>query len=160
MGPQPEGEVIVKLTHRRAVASDVPFMIRQVVEDSVTPTDDDPAAADPRYAAAFQTIDADPNQELWITEVNGEPIGSFQLTFTPGLMRHGMWRGTIESVHVSPAHRSKGVGGAMMQFAIERCRARGCGLVQLTSNKDRIDAHRFYERLGFSKSHDGFKRAL
>ena len=82
---------------------------------------------------------------------------TFQLTFIPGIMRRGMWRGLIESVHVSPEHRNKGLGKAMMGWAIEQCRARGCGMVQLTSNKKRVDAHRFYRTLGFAQSHEGFK---
>lgn len=72
-------------------------------------------------------------------------------------MRRGMWRGQIEVVHVAANHRNRGLGSQMMRWALERCRERGCGMVQLTSNKKRLDAHRFYERLGFHKSHEGFK---
>jgi GNAT superfamily N-acetyltransferase len=72
-------------------------------------------------------------------------------------MRRGMWRGMIEVVHVDAGHRSRGLGSQMMEWALARCRERGCGMVQLTSNKQRTDAHRFYERLGFLKSHEGFK---
>ena len=150
----------MRLAHRRGALSDLRFIIGQVVEDSVTPTGDDPSAADPHYATAFAIIDADPNQEIWIAELEGEPVGSFQLTFIPGLMRRGMWRGQMEGVHVASAHRNKGLGQEMMRFAIERCRQRGCGVVQLTSNKKRLDAHRFYARLGFEATHEGFKLYL
>ncbi len=68
-----------------------------------------------------------------------------------------MWRGLIEGVHISSAHRNKGLGGELIDWAVERCRERGCGMAQLTSNKKRLDAHRFYERLGWKKSHEGFK---
>jgi GNAT superfamily N-acetyltransferase len=147
-------------TFRPARPSDLPFMIAQSVEDSVLPTGDDPTASDPHYAEAFATIVADPNQEIWIAELQDNPVGSFQITFIPGLMRHGMWRGQVEGVHIASEHRNKGLGAEMMRFAIERCRARGCGVVQLTSNKKRVDAHRFYRRLGFEASHEGFKLFL
>ncbi|HVW93422.1 MAG TPA: GNAT family N-acetyltransferase, partial [Devosia sp.] len=117
-------------------------------------------AQDEAYQAALAAINADPNQELIVAELDGTPVGTFQLSYIPGLMRQGMWRGQIESVHVSPDRRSKGIGGEMMRWAIERCRARGCGLVQLTSNKSRTDAHRFYNRLGFAQTHEGFKLFL
>jgi GNAT superfamily N-acetyltransferase len=150
----------MRLAHRRGTLGDLPFIVRQVIEDSVAPTGDDPTASDPHYARAFAVIDADPNQEIWIAELDGDPVGSFQLTFIPGLMRRGMWRGQVEGVHIAAVHRNKGLGAEMMRFAIERCRERGCGVVQLTSNKKRLDAHRFYKRLGFEASHEGFKLFL
>lgn len=148
------------LTYREATIDDLPFIIMQVVEDSVTPVDEDITAADPRYARAFDAIAADPNHEIWIVEQDGAPIASFQLSYIPGLMRRGGWRGLIEGVHVVRTHRGGGVGGEMMRWAIDRCRERGCVLVQLTSNKQRKDAHRFYERLGFAATHEGFKLTL
>lgn len=146
---------MTRLTFRNAAVADLPFIIGLVIEDSVVPTDDDPA-----YREALAAIDADPNQEMWIAELEGQRIGCFQLTFTPGLMRRGAWRATIEVVHIAAAHRNAGHGGEMMRFAVERSRERGCAMVQLTSNKKRVDAHRFYERLGFSRSHEGFKLYL
>ncbi len=149
-----------RLTFRAATTVDLPFIIALGIEDSVTPPGDDPDAVDPAYAAALAAIDADPNQELFVAELAGERVGTFQLTYTPGLMRRGMWRGTIEGVHVVAAQRSRGLGSEMMRWAIGRCRERGCGVVQLTSNKKRADAHRFYVRLGFAQSHEGFKLYL
>lgn len=150
-----------RLTYRPARAADLPFIVAQIVEDSVVPTGDDPSATDPGYAEALAAIAADPNQEMWIAELDGAPVGAFQLTFIPGIMRRGMWRGQVEGVHISSAHRSKGLGSEMMRFAIERCREHNCGVVQLTSNKKRLDAHRFYvEKLGFEQSHEGFKLYL
>jgi GNAT superfamily N-acetyltransferase len=149
---------MTRLTYRAATVADLPFIVTQIVDDNVVDTGDDPAAVDPGYAKALAAIDADPNQEMWIAELDGQPLGCFQLTFTPGLMRRGMWRSTIEVVHIVPSRRSGGLGTEMMRFAIERSREKGCGMVQLTSNKKRIDAHRFYvDRLGFKQSHEGFK---
>jgi GNAT superfamily N-acetyltransferase len=149
------------LVYRAATQADLPFIIAQIVNDSVIAIDDDPAdAMGEGYLKALAAIEADPNQEMFIVEEKGQRVGCFQLTYIPGLMRHGMWRGLIEVVHVIPERRSSGIGSAMMRWALERCRERGCGMVQLTSNKQRADAHRFYERLGFSKSHEGFKFLL
>ena len=146
------------LTYRDATPADLPFIIALIVEDSVVAIDDDPAdAGSPAYVDALAAITADPNQEMLIAERDGVPVGCFQLSYLPGLMRRGMWRGQIEVVHIAAAHRNGGLGSEMMRWAVERCRARGCGMVQLTSNKQRLDAHRFYERLGFAKSHEGFK---
>ena len=149
------------LTYRAATAADLRFIIELIVEDSVISTGDDPAdAAHPDYVEALAAIDADPNQEMLIVERDGQRVGCFQLSYLPGLMRRGMWRGLIEVVHVAETHRNLGIGSDMMRWAVERCRERGCAMVQLTSNKKRLDAHRFYERLGFLKSHEGFKYYL
>ena len=147
-----------RLTYRSAMPGDLPFLIGMIVEDSVVSTGDDPADAfDDDYIKALATIAADPNQEMIVVELEGDAVGCFQITYIPGLMRHGSWRGLLEVVHVRADKRNLGLGSEMMRWAIERCRERNCGLVQLTSNKKRIDAHRFYERLGFQKSHEGFK---
>lgn len=149
------------LRFRPASSADLPFIIELLAVDSVgAPMDDPTDAHNEAYEAALAAIAADPNQELIVAELDGAPVGTFQLSYIPGLMRRGMWRGQIENVHVSPAQRSKGLGAEMMRWAIERCRAHGCGLVQLTSNKARTDAHRFYNRLGFTQSHEGFKLFL
>ncbi len=150
-----------ELTFRDAVPSDLPFIITLVVEDSVITTNDDATdAMAPEYLAALAAVDADPNQRMIIAELDGEAVGTLQLTFIPGLMRRGMWRCLVEQVHIAAPHRSKGLGGRMIEWAIEESRARGCGMVQLTSNKKRLDAHRFYRRLGFAQSHEGFKLML
>ena len=146
------------LAYRPARPDDLAFIISLIVEDSVVATEDraeDALGQD--YRAALAAIDADPNEEMWVVERDGTAVGCFQLSFLPGLMRRGMWRGQIEVVHVPESMRNLGIGSQMMHWALERCRARGCGMVQLTSNKKRGDAHRFYERLGFNKSHEGFK---
>ena len=152
---------LMPLTYRAATPGDLPFIIGLVVEDSVIDTGDDAAdAMHSDYRDALAAIDADPNQEMIVVELDGEPVGCFQLSYLPGLMRRGMWRGQIEVVHVSEARRNLGIGSEMMRWAVERCREHNCSMVQLTSNKKRGDAHRFYERLGFLKSHEGFKLYL
>lgn len=146
------------LSYRAATPDDLPFIVGLIVEDAVVATAD--SVADARHAdyqTALAAIDADPNQEMIVVEADGAPVGCFQLTYLPGLMRRGMWRGMIEVVHVADGVRNRGYGTQMMRWALERCRERGCGMVQLTSNKKRTDAHRFYERLGFLRSHEGFK---
>ena len=146
------------LAYRAATPADLPLIIALIVEDSVISTGDDPSdAAHPDYVNALAEITNDPNQEMIVVEADGVPVGCFQLSYLPGLMRRGMKRGQIEVVHVAQTHRNRGIGGEMMRRAVERCRENGCSMVQLTSNKKRLDAHRFYERLGFLKSHEGFK---
>lgn len=150
-----------RLTYRDATPDDLGFIVRLIVDDSVVATDDRrDEPHHPRYLAAFDAIASDPNQRLVIAELDGQPVGTQQLSFIPGINRLGEWRCLIEAVHIAPEHRRKGYGGEMIGWAIAEARARGCGLVQLTSNKLRLDAHRFYERLGFKKSHEGFKLTL
>lgn len=113
------------------------------------------------YAAGFDAVQADPNNQLYVAlDGAGEPVGMFQLTFIPGLSYMGVLRGQIEGVRTRTDRRGRGVGAEMMRFAIEASRERGCALVQLTTNKERADAHRFYKRLGFEASHEGMKLRL
>jgi GNAT superfamily N-acetyltransferase len=151
----------VSLTFRRAVEADLPFIVKLLTEDAVRVTDDKPDEPfHSRYVAALRELSADPNQMMMLAVLDGETVGTVQLTFIPGISSLGMKRCLVEAVHIAPAHRSKGLGTQMIQWAIEQGRERGCGMVQLTSNKKRLDAHRFYERLGFLKSHEGFKYYL
>ena len=112
------------------------------------------------YVHAFREIDADPNNELIVAELDGDVIGTMQLTFTPSISFRGGKRCTVESVRVDEKHRGKGIGREMMLWAIDRAREKGCISTQLTTHRDRNDAHRFYESLGFSKSHVGMKLKL
>ncbi len=112
------------------------------------------------YTAAFRQIDADPAHLLLVAEHDGRLVGTFQLSFLPGLARRGALRAQIEAVRVAESQRGSGLGAAMMRWAIDEARRRGCALVQLTSDKARTDAHRFYARLGFVASHEGMKLAL
>ena len=112
------------------------------------------------YHTAFVTIKADENQLLAVFEYRDTLVGCLQLSFIPGLSWQGMWRGQIEAVRISKTHRSKGFGTEMIGWAVEECRARNCGLVQLTSDKTRAKAVAFYQSLGFHPSHEGFKLSL
>ena len=112
------------------------------------------------YRTAFASIDRNPNQFLAVIERNGEIVGTAQLTFMVGLSHRGMWRADIEAVRVRSGLRGSGVGSMLIEWCIDAARERECGMVQLTSNASRRDAHRFYERLGFTASHTGFKLKL
>ncbi len=112
------------------------------------------------HVRAFAAIEADPRNELLVLDDGGLVVGCLQITYIPGLGRGGGERALIEAVRVRADRRNAGLGRALIQLAIERARARGCVLVQLTSNKRRAEAHRFYGSLGFVASHDGFKLAL
>lgn len=112
---------------------------------------------DERYVAAFGDIEADPNNELIIAEQDGAVVGTLQITYAPNLTHKGAMRATIEGVRVTPSLRSSGIGTRMLNWAIDRCRSRGCGLVQLTSDLVRGDAIEFYRGLGFKHTHAGLK---
>lgn len=109
---------------------------------------------------AFAAIAANPHDELWVGEREGEVVATLQLTVLHGLSRGGMKRALIEAVRVRADLRGQGIGEALLQRAINRARERGCGVVQLTSDLRRVDAQRFYARLGFEHSHAGMKRML
>ena len=116
---------------------------------------------DPRYLSAFAAIEADANQLLAVaTDASDQVVGCLQLSFIPGMSRTGMWRGQIESVRIARDLRGSGLGSEFIEWAIVQCAERGCGLVQLTSDKTRVDSIRFYEKLGFVASHEGLKRNL
>jgi len=146
---------------REAREADLPAIVALLAEDQISATPEDPSEPlDPGYAAALRAIAADPNEVLAVAELDGQVVGTLQLSFLPGLAQRGMWRGQIEAVRVSSMLRSKGLGKEMIEWAVAQCRARGCGLVQLTSNNARTRAHTFYEKLGWAKSHAGFKLKL
>jgi GNAT superfamily N-acetyltransferase len=130
-----------------------------LAEDTI-PAGRETDPADPRYRAAFDAIAADPNQLLVAAELGGRVVGTLQLSFLPGLSFRGAWRGQIEAVRIASDVRGRRYGEELIAWAVERCRDRDCFLVQLTSSNARTDAHRFYERLGWTKSHTGFKLKL
>ena len=112
------------------------------------------------YVRAFEAIDADPAHLLLVAEADGQVVATMQLSFLPGLARRGALRAQIEAVRVHADRRGSGLGRAMVTWAIAEAQRRGCALVQLTSDKQRPEEHRFYSRLGFVASHEGFKLAL
>ena len=150
------------LTFRLAARSDVPAILELLADDEVSRARDGAIseAADAAHWAAFEAIDADPRNELIVVEEDRVPVGTFQLTFTPSLSRGGGERMTIEAVRVRSDRRGGGAGRQMMGWALDRGRERGCRLAQLTTDKRRADARRFYESLGFVASHEGMKLAL
>ena len=109
------------------------------------------------YEAALEAILRDPNNEILVACRGAEVVASLQVTYTPSLSYRGSWRATIESVRTARALRGRGIGTAFLRWSIERARERGCRIVQLSTNKHRPDARRFYERLGFHASHEGMK---
>ncbi|MBL7253762.1 GNAT family N-acetyltransferase [Paractinoplanes lichenicola] len=150
---------------RTAVRADVPAILALLADDDISRArgfGDAPVAeeVDAAIWAAFDEIDADPNNELLVADDDGEVVATCQLTFTPGLSRNGTRRMTIEAVRVRTDRRGDGLGRTFMVFALDRGRERGCRVAQLTTDKRRGDAHRFYERLGFEASHEGMKLAL
>ncbi len=147
------------LVMREARAADLPAILGMLSQDTI-PADRETDAADPRYLAAFEAIGADPNQLLVAAELEGRVVGTLQLSFIPGLSFRGAWRGQIEAVRIAEGMRGQGLGARLIEWAVEQCRARGCFMVQLSSSSSRTDAHRFYERLGWSQSHKGFKLKL
>ena len=150
-----------KAVFRAAAASDLLAIVRLIADDGLGRGREDVSEPlNPRYLEAFRAVQADPNQLLAVAERAGTVVGTLQLSFIPGVSRLGSWRGQIEAVRVAASERGTGLGGQMLEWAIAECRHRGCSLVQLTADKTRTDAHRFYERLGFTASHDGFKLTL
>ncbi|WP_328334076.1 GNAT family N-acetyltransferase [Kribbella sp. NBC_00382] len=144
---------------RRATATDVPGIVAMLADDEIGATRENPADLTP-YAAAFTAIEADPNQVLVVAERNGDLVGTLQLTIVPGLSRQGATRALVEAVRVASSARGSGLGTTLMEWSIEEARARDCAILQLTSDKARTDAHRFYLNLGFTQSHEGFKYQL
>jgi GNAT superfamily N-acetyltransferase len=146
---------------RKATAEDLPAIVRMLADDKLGAKRERYESPLPEsYRRAFEAIDADPSHELVVACVDGEVSGVLQLTFLQYLTHQGGQRALIEAVRVDSARRSQGVGKAMFEWAIERARQRGCHMVQLTTDKSRPDAKRFYESLGFVASHEGMKLAL
>lgn len=144
---------------RRATASDVAAIVAMIADDQLGATRESLDDLTP-YLAAFEQIDADSNQLLVVADRNDEVIGTLQLTIIPGLSRRGSTRGLIEAVRVAAPARGSGLGTTLVRWAVEESRTRGCALVQLTSDKSRTEAHRFYTNLGFANTHEGFKLKL
>ncbi|MFC9243769.1 GNAT family N-acetyltransferase [Streptomyces sp. NPDC057136] len=145
---------------RTATRRDLPAVVALLSdEDSVV--DPRTVDVDEAYTRAFEAVDADARNEIVvIDEGDGTVLGCLQLTYIPGLGRHGQERALIEAVRVRADRRGAGLGRRLLTSAIDRARGRGCTLVQLTSNKRREEAHRLYGSLGFARSHDGFKLTL
>ena len=144
---------------RDATEADLPAILAMLADDMLG-AGRETGTVDPAYLAAFRAIQAEPNCRKLVAVLDGRIVGCFQLNLLPGLGRRGSWRAQIESVRVVQDRRNAGIGAAMMGWAIAEARRRGCGLVQLTTDKRRGDAHRFYRRLGFEATHEGMKLIL
>ncbi|MEU3456046.1 GNAT family N-acetyltransferase [Micromonospora sp. NPDC006766] len=144
---------------REAVRADLPALIALLADDVLGKARDF-TEVDDAYEKAFADIAADPRNHLVVADLGGELVGCMQITYIPGLGRHGAERSLIEAVRVRSDLRGRGLGREMMTWAVDRARERGCALVQLTTDKTRADAHRFYRNLGFVASHEGMKLAL
>lgn len=141
------------LAFRRARAEDVPAIVRMLADDPLGATRErDEHPLPESYARAFRAIDADPNNEL-VVACRSERV-------VPSLTYQGGWRALIEGVRVASGERSQGSGKMLFEWAIARARERGCHMAQLTTDKARPDARRFYESLGFVASHEGMKLRL
>ena len=146
---------------RRATRGDVPEIVRLLADDPLGSRRENYQNPLPQsYYDAFDEINRDQHNELVVVEVNGEVIGTLQLTLIPYLTYRGGRRAQIEAVRVDQRYRSYGIGSRLFEWAITRAREEQCHLVQLTTDNTRSDAHRFYERLGFVASHAGMKLDL
>lgn len=148
----------MELVYRNAVENDLPALIQMLADDDLGGKREDfSVVLNSNYIAAFNSIESDPNNELIVACYNNNIIGMLQLTFIPYLTYIGSWRCLIEGVRIHSKHRGQGLGRKTFEWAIARAQAKNCRLIQLTSDKTRIDALRFYESLGFIASHEGFK---
>ena len=148
-------------TFRRARADDVPDIVRLLADDPLGATRERYESPLPEsYARAFRAIEQDANNELVVACRGERVVGVLQLTYIPSLTYQGGWRALIEGVRVDSGERSQGLGKTLFEWAIARARERGCHMVQLTTDKARPDAKRFYEGLGFVASHEGMKLHL
>ena len=148
-----------ELVLRQARREDVPAIVAMLADDALGATRESPGDLAPYYKAYDQIV-RDPNHMLLVADVGGEVVGTLTLNILHGLARQGAVRGQIEAVRISANHRGKKYGEKMIHAAIDMAREKGCVLVQLTTDKTRKDAHRFYERLGFKSTHEGMKLNL
>lgn len=150
-----------RLSFRTASERDLTTLVRLLADDPLGSSREvvsDPVQ--PEYAEAFRIIDSDPHQEVLVATLDGEVVGMLQITYVPSLTYRGSWRGQIEGVRVSARVRSLGVGRRLVEEAVDRARTRGCRMVQLTTDKERPRAIRFYEGMGFTATHEGMKLHL
>lgn len=152
---------MTNLTLRRATVDDLPSIVSLLANDALGATrEDSRLPLQSAYLRAFEAIDADPNQFLVVAVADEEVVGTLQLSFTPNISHLGSWRAQIEAVRMHERMRGSGLGRRLFEWSFEQARRRDCVLIQLTCDRTRPDAHRFYESLGFLPSHTGFKMKL
>lgn len=144
---------------RRATAADVPLIVALLADDELGAAREFPDEPEP-YETAFAVINADPHQLLIVAERDATVVATLQLSYLTGLSRRGASRAQIEGVRVAASERGNALGAYLLQWCIAKSREWNCQIVQLTSDKTRTDAHRFYERCGFVPTHEGFKLNL
>lgn len=151
----------MQLTYREAEHQDLTQLVAMLADDKLgAQREDNSSPLNDRYIQAFRHISSDPNNELTVVTSNNKIVGMLQLTFIPYLTHTGSWRCLIEGVRIHKDCRGQGLGTKFFEWAITRAKEKGCNLVQLTSDKQRPDAIRFYENLGFEATHEGFKLKL
>jgi ribosomal protein S18 acetylase RimI-like enzyme len=153
-----------EVTFRDARRADVPQIVALLADDALGASREAGPGRDgdlgDAYWSAFEQVEASPNNRIIVAEAAGQVVGTLQLTLIPGLSRQGMTRAQIEAVRIAGSQRGQGLGHTMINWAIAQAREAGCGLVQLTSDKQRPGAIRFYESLGFTTTHEGLKLPL
>ncbi|WP_088331841.1 GNAT family N-acetyltransferase [Lacimicrobium sp. SS2-24] len=151
----------MELTYRPAKEKDLSALVSLLADDVLgRQREDTSVPLNQAYMSAFRAIDADPNNLLLVVEHEQRLVGMLQLTFIPYLTHTGSWRCLIEGVRIHEAFRGQGIGEKMFGYAISLARQKGCTRIQLTSDKQRPEALRFYEKLGFQATHEGFKLSL
>ena len=146
---------------RDATTDDLPRLVELLAQDDLGSQREEPhEPLAETYLDAFEAIHADPNNRIVVGEHRGSVVCMLQLTVLPHLTFNGGWRAQVEGVRVAEGNRGQGLGHELMAWAIQEARARGCHLVQLTTNKQRHQARQFYESLGFEPTHEGMKLYL
>lgn len=153
-------DLTLREARREDVARIAELIMLGAAKATRTPSEIAEAAGDPAHLSGFEQIQASPDNALFVAERGGEVIGTFQVTLIPGIAEFGRKRAKLESVHIAPAERGRGIGRMMIGFAERFARAHGATIIELSSNKSRLDAHRFYRDLGFDQSHEAFKKVL
>jgi GNAT superfamily N-acetyltransferase len=154
-------QVTPRLTIRRATEADLPRLVELLSQLSLDDNRDSPAEPLPEsYRAAFHQIEADPRQQLLVAEAEGRVLATATLGIIPNLSYRGRAWAFVDGLVVDGSARGKGYGEALLRYAIEEARRAGCYKVSLTSNKRRVEAHRFYQKMGFAATHEGFRLLL
>jgi GNAT superfamily N-acetyltransferase len=151
----------MNLTFRLATIEDLPDIVKMLLDDSLGALRE--AFSDTlsdQYIKAFEKIKNDPNQELTIVETGGEKVATFHLTFIQYLTHQGGLRAQVEAVRTNSAFRGQGIGTKVFEYVIKRAKEKGCIMVQLTTDKKRPEAIKFYQAIGFTATHEGMKLKL
>ncbi|MGO4292458.1 GNAT family N-acetyltransferase [Chitinophaga sp. RAB17] len=151
----------MELTFRLATKEDIPDIVSMLADDALGADRENPDnALSDKYQKAFERIAADSNLELTVVEMNGESVATFQLSFIQYLVNEGGLRAQVEAVRTHSKYRGQGIGKRVFEYIVNRAKEKGAYMVQLTSDKKRVDAIRFYESVGFKATHEGMKMRL